>query len=282
MIFATTNWLTNSFRPIVTTACVVAAIAVCAPESCRAAERNVGHLCFHNDTTVGATIYLYHRQSPKRVWKGYNWRIASGRSTHFTVKSRPINVRGDWRIKIAFTNGARTAKQRISSIGVHRSDGKWYVFASNVYKGQSPKARLPITARRGSSTWTIDARGVVTSRIKYTVGSGTGSKRYASGLIVEFSDGSIYTASATKTIGRPPFRTKKGTYTNRSHRALPLNRLSRISRVYIKHSTNSSGPNTIREWINEARKWAKDGEEIYKELKGNDLVRDAVKFSAGP
>lgn len=273
--------LTGRIPAMLTTALVFAGTTFQAAERCQAAEKNVGNLLFRNNYSSTIKVYLHHRNSPDRVWKKAEWRIAGGKTTHLSVEGRRIKIRGDWRITIASLNGKRSKKRRISSVGVHGSDGKWHVFASNVKQGSSPKAKLPISASRGASSWTIDARGVVTSRIKYTVGSGSGSKKYTSGLIVEFSNGSIYTAWSTKTVGRPAFGTRKGTHTDQSHTALPLNRLGSISRVYVKYSTSSSGPNTIREWINEARQWARDGEKIYKELKDNELVKDAVKYYAG-
>ncbi len=253
-------------------------VLVCSTAS-HGEERNVGNLYFRNNyRNVEAKVILYHRNSPDRVYG--TWTFRPSDKAHLSTDGRRIKVRGDWRIRIKFSNG-RTRKHRISNVGAHRSDGKWYVYASNVDKGRPPKVRLPISASRGSARWTIDANGVVTSYITYTVGSGSGSKKYSTGLIVEFADGNVYTASATKTVGRPLVGSRRGTDTNQSHNALNVNKLNSIRRVYVKYSTDSSGPNTIREWINEARQWAREGEEIYKELKDNELVQDAVKIYAG-
>ena len=84
-----------------------------------------------------------------------------------------------------------------------------------------------------------------------------------------------------ETVDRPAFGIPTGTDTNRSHNALTERKLNDIRRVYAKYSNDASGPNTIREWINEVRNWAREGAEIYKELKDNELVQDAVKIYAG-
>ena len=80
-------------------------------------------------------------------------------------------------------------------------DGYWKVFATDLVRGKSPRVLLPIRASRGASTWYINSRGVVESTIKYTVGSGSGSKKYTTAVIVEFANGQIYTATSTKTVG---------------------------------------------------------------------------------
>ncbi|MBI1325711.1 hypothetical protein GC170_21310 [bacterium] len=143
------------------------------------------------------------------------------------------------------------------------------------------KVKLPIKASRETATWTIDAQGGVTSAIRYTVGPGNGSKRYSTGLIVEFADGHIYTASATETIGRHLYETRRGTEENNNHNALPIDHLKDIRRVYVKYKVGPSGPGTIEEEIQEAKKWVKEADKIYKELKDTDLVRDAVTYSSG-
>jgi hypothetical protein len=140
---------------------------------------------------------------------------------------------------------------------------------------------LPITAAREAATWTIDANGVVSSYIRYTVGSGSGSKHYATGLVVEFADGTIYTAIATRTIGRPLHGNEKGTAANHAHTALPVARLNAIRRVYAKYAEpTSSGPGTVGEWVETAKKWVVDADKIYKELKDTDLVKDAITLTA--
>lgn len=252
----------------------------------RASEKNVGTLMFgnHYNKGINVKVFLYHRSSPNRIWQNTNWTIPGKRRGDLKYKDKVIKVRGDWWIQIEVTKGQqkkKSKKYRISSVGAHTSDGKWQVYAGSVLNGKSPKAKLPISASRGSARWTISAKGVVTSYIKYTVGSGSGSKKYTTGLMVEYADGKVDTAWATKTVGRPAFGSRKGTAKNTSHNALSLKRLNDIRRIYVKYDTSSSGPNTVREWITKIRKWAKEGEDIYKELKDNELVKDAVKLYAG-
>lgn len=260
----------------------VAAIVLLPSGVCRASERNTGNLLFHNNyNDVTVKVILYDSESPDEVWKGTSWDFPPRDRSDLAIDDKPISVRGDWRIRIEFSDGSGSSKHRINSVGAHCSDGKWHVYASNVEKGQPPKVRLPISASRGSARWTIDAQGVVTSHIRYTVSLDSESKIYTSGLIVEFADGTVYTASATKTVDRPSFGIPTRTDTNQSHNALSERKLNDIRRVYAKYSNDASGPKTIREWINEVRNWAREGAEIYKELKDNELVQDAVKIYAG-
>lgn len=154
-------------------------------------------------------------------------------------------------------------------------DQEWYLERAD------EKQSLMVDARREFAQWIIDREGVVTSRITYTVGSGTGSKRYYSAVVVEFEDGQIYTAEATKTVGRPLIGSSKGTAENHNHPALPVDKVSSIRRVYIKAATDSSGPRTIREWVDTVKGWVMDAGKIYRELKDTDLVKDGVKYMVG-
>jgi len=141
------------------------------------------------------------------------------------------------------------------------------------------KADLPITARRGSAKWSIDSAGGVECAIKFTVGAGSGSKRYASGVVVEFRDGSTYHSVATATIGRPPFGTKSGTKTV-PRNSIPANKLREIRRVYVTYDVTSS-INSVNDHINNWVEILKEADRIYKELKGTELVKDAVSVSVG-
>ncbi len=245
------------------------------------AEPASGVLVYENiDTRANTVVTLFHRDAPDRAVGP--WTITPGKRTYLSIKKiDKITVRGDWLIQVKDPSGRTSRRYRIDDVGFRAEDGSWHVRTPSVWAGRPPGIRLPIKVTRGSSTWTIDARGVVTSHIKYTVGSGSGSKKYTTGLIVEFSDGTIHTARATATIGRPTFGSRKGTKTNSAHDAIPVNKLNMIVRAYAKHSTSSSGPNTIGEWVKKAEEWAKEADRVYKELKDTDLARDAVAHESG-
>ena len=143
--------------------------------------------------------------------------------------------------------------------------------------GKNITVALPITASRGSSTWKISKTGGVEGSIKYTVGSGAGSKKYASGVVVEFADGSTYSATMTATIGRPLSGTKKGTKSVPAP-SIPLAKIRIVRRVYVTHDVESSIA-TVKQQVDNLLEILKDADRIYKELKKSDIVVDAVKIA---
>lgn len=133
--------------------------------------------------------------------------------------------------------------------------------------GKVGKEGIPGEFRRGSSTWTVDAKGQVTSKIRYGVGEGAGSKRYQTALVIEFLDGQVYISKATKTVGRHPFKKRKGDATHSGHAALSRSQLrAGVARVYMTHSTSRSGPATVREFIEEAKSIAEGAMEYSGDL----------------
>ena len=140
---------------------------------------------------------------------------------------------------------------------------------------------LPTSASNGASTWTIDARGGVQGSITYTVGGspGGGSKKYSSGVVVEFLDGSTYFAEATKTVGRPFSGTRKGTHTVNAP-SISLDRVGNVRRVFVHYNVETD-LSTIRAWKDEVLDLLDEAEEDYERLKENGLVQDAAKASGG-
>jgi|GEM_PF-6248346 len=133
---------------------------------------------------------------------------------------------------------------------------------------------LPTSSTKGASTWTIDARGGVSGSITYTVGSGSGSKKYSSGVVVEFLDGSTYYADTTKTVGRPSFGTRKGTHTVNAP-SIPLNQVNQIRRVFVNYQVDR-GIDTIREWKDLVVNTLVEADADYQRLKELGLVKDAA------
>lgn len=146
--------------------------------------------------------------------------------------------------------------------------------------GRAFRPELPITASKGSATWTIDQAGAVTGSITYTVGSGSGSKKYSSGLVVEYFDGGTYTADATETVGRPFTGTRRGTE-HFDRPSIPTSKLTQIRRVYVKYEVDK-GLDTIREWKDTVLELIAEADKDYQKLKDNGLVQDAVKFALSP
>ena len=141
---------------------------------------------------------------------------------------------------------------------------------------------LPITARAeggGATAWTINEAGEVTAAITYTVGSGSGSKKYMSAVVVEFFDGSAYTEQVQKTIGRPGFGSRNGT-AHFSLPSIPAEKVSQIRRVYVRDWLNR-GNNTPGEWIGSVVKILQEADAAYEELRENGLVQDAITYAAG-
>ncbi|MEL7078106.1 MAG: hypothetical protein AAGM46_19560, partial [Cyanobacteria bacterium J06582_2] len=138
---------------------------------------------------------------------------------------------------------------------------------------------LPTSAINGSSTWTIDARGRVSGSITYTVGSGFGSKKYSSGVVVEFLDGSTYYAETTKTVGRPSSGSTKGTHTV-STSSIPLNQVNQIRRIFVNYQVDR-GLDTIGEWKDLVVDALVEADEDYQKLKELGLVKDAAAAAAG-
>ena len=156
------------------------------------------------------------------------------------------------------------------------ADQEWYLEPANIQSitGLS----LPITATNGSATWKIDDRGGVTGAISYTVGSGSGSKKYSSGVVVEFLDGSTYNAEMTKTVGRPLTGKRKGTHTE-NRPSISLNQVSQVRRVFVKYEVDR-GLDTIGVWKDLVLDILDDANTDYQKLKDNGLVQDAAKAAA--
>lgn len=138
------------------------------------------------------------------------------------------------------------------------------------------RVALPITAKRGSSTWVISQAGGIECHIKYTVGSGSGSKKYNSGLVVEYRNGTTDSRQATKTIGRPFTGTRSGT-AQIPVASLPASKLGDIRNVYVTHNVSSS-ISTVRDHLRNWLEIIDEADKEYRKLKNNELVKDAVKL----
>lgn len=154
----------------------------------------------------------------------------------------------------------------ICKVDVEKDDGH----------GGRIRMALPIVVRRGSSAWVISQAGGVECHIKYTVGSGVGSKKYNSGLVVEYRDGTTDSREATKTVGRPAHGSRNGT-AEIPVASLPASKLGEIRHMYVTHDVNSSIV-TVRDHILNWSGIIEEAEKEYQKLKDNELVKDAGKL----
>ncbi len=136
---------------------------------------------------------------------------------------------------------------------------------------------LPITASRESATWTVSKEGAVSASIKYTVGPGSGSKKYGTALVVEYKDGTVYRQYATATIGRDLFSTKRGTK-RIDKPSIPLEKLDEVRHAYVTYSVDK-GASTLNEWADKIVDAIKKADEKYRQIKDTELVQDAVTLT---
>lgn len=142
--------------------------------------------------------------------------------------------------------------------------------------GKVIRPLFPIAVNRGPASWTIDARGTVTGSLAWSAAKGKGFSQFASGIVVEFFDGTTYTEEMSISRNRDQFRDRQGTEFAILP-SIPSDKVHQIRRVYATHSIDQ-GSMVLSNWKDTVLKGIIDpiSDEALKNL---GLVPGAVKLS---